>query len=382
MKTYSKFLAATSITFMLAGCSLLPNHSDKGKKEQKSTPITKISSPVQYYPSATPFKEGVNRGQITSYLHSKLDIDEVELGLMELSQDEYDTDDYIYQEGQLIDNDELDDWLKRSSTTDKGLNPPIKTKKDASVDDKLKAEEDNPKYLAYVLEQDYLDKDGNVAGMSLGLVLHSTYYFKTTDSQGLIYNGSKKLSTQKAQEYGKKVAQKIVDQLRKKKDTKDLPIYFTLFQESNKGDILPGQFVSSNYIKGSGDKLGGWDDLNRKYYLFPSTAADKDQKEVAGQIGLFQDELNKYYGKSRTMPVVAKGLFVDKNLQKLSVEIPVASMSKTEIISLSQFVANMLTEGALPNHSIIEVKITALDKIRSFILFDPNEDEPFIHVYD
>ncbi len=60
-----------------------------------------------------PFKAGKARGLTADRLNTRLDIDEFETGLMRLAQDTFPTDDYLYQEGQYLDEDTVLSWLDR-----------------------------------------------------------------------------------------------------------------------------------------------------------------------------------------------------------------------------------------------------------------------------
>lgn len=111
-------LAATAAVLMLSACS-----SGFGEKEEEITQKTAKSSEKaivpkynisdSYYKMVLPFKAGKARGLTTEQLNTRLDIDEFETGLMRLAQDSFSTDDYLFQEGQYLDEDTVLSWLAR-----------------------------------------------------------------------------------------------------------------------------------------------------------------------------------------------------------------------------------------------------------------------------
>lgn len=110
---------ATAAVLMLSACS----PSFGGNKEEEITQKTAKSSEKaiipkynisdSYYKMVLPFKAGKARGLTADRLNTRLDIDEFETGLMRLAQDTFPTDDYLYQEGQYLDEDTVLSWLDR-----------------------------------------------------------------------------------------------------------------------------------------------------------------------------------------------------------------------------------------------------------------------------
>ena len=112
---------------------------------------------------------------------------EVETGLMRLSQNEFDTENYFFQEGQYLAESTVTDWLARSSQTKDGLNPP--------TTDSMPAEEratKAPIYLSHIVEQNYLTKTSDnkvkLGGISIGLSLNSIYYYQKKNMESTMRN--------------------------------------------------------------------------------------------------------------------------------------------------------------------------------------------------
>ncbi|MGV3488719.1 MAG: CamS family sex pheromone protein, partial [Tuberibacillus sp.] len=97
------------------------------------------------------------RGYIQYGVDNRVDIDEIETGLMRLSKGTFNPDTYYFQNGKYISPKEIDSMLARKSKNyPNGLNPPLGKGKD--LGEQATA---NPKILSYIHEQDYLKSTGN-----------------------------------------------------------------------------------------------------------------------------------------------------------------------------------------------------------------------------
>ena len=96
------------LVLLLAGCA--PRFDEeqevvqdsKDKKETAIIPKYKISD--EYYQTILPFEPSKARGLVVSNLNTRYDIEEFENGLMRIAQTQFDPDDYLFQEGQLLDS--------------------------------------------------------------------------------------------------------------------------------------------------------------------------------------------------------------------------------------------------------------------------------------
>ena len=167
MRKYS--ILGMLLILLLAGCA--PGFDDeeevvkdsKDKEETAIIPKYKISD--EYYQTILPFEPSKARGLVVSNLNTRYDIEEFENGLMRLAQTQFDPDDYLFQEGQVLDSSTISSWLNRKYTKSQlkekelkasenvGLNPV-----DSGEGDIDKRNEENPIYLAHILEHNYLLK--------------------------------------------------------------------------------------------------------------------------------------------------------------------------------------------------------------------------------
>lgn len=85
------------------------------------------------------------RGIIVQEIYNPLDVSNIEVELMNLSQPYFPSTKFFYREGNSIKN--ISKWLKRESVEPEGLNPPIDIPEDAGWEIRLKLEKESPKYL-------------------------------------------------------------------------------------------------------------------------------------------------------------------------------------------------------------------------------------------
>lgn len=109
-----------SLILLLTGCAPNFNKQEevvqdkKDAKEKAIIPNYKISD--SYYQTILPFKPSKTRGLVVKTINSKFDLTEFETGLMRVAQNMYDTDKYVFQEGQFIESDQVRQWLNRKYT--------------------------------------------------------------------------------------------------------------------------------------------------------------------------------------------------------------------------------------------------------------------------
>ena len=69
---------------------------------------------------------------------------------------------------------------------------------------------------------------------------------------------------------------------------------------------------------------------------------------------------------------------MNNSLQELTIEVPIRYQGKTEIVALTQFIADKIKK--FPSKVKIQVYVTSVAGQESLIVKNP-EEEPFIHIY-
>jgi protein involved in sex pheromone biosynthesis len=321
------------------------------------------------------------RGYIQYGVDNRVDIDEMEMGLMRLSKEPYNPDTYYFQSGHYISPKEIDSMIARKSKAyPDGLNPPLGKGKDLG-----QQAADQPKVLSYILEQDYLKSAGKdsykLGGISLAISVNSVY----TDSlynkkDGKTYTADVTLDTKKVMNDGKSYANKILDRVRKVKGLGNVPIFISLYIESAPGSYVPGHFYAKTLVDAGRYNIDKWDAVNEQYVMFPSSAATKIARGDSEAFSKFKDDVEKYFPNS--IGVIGKGFYRDKELTDLTININIRFFDKTEVVSFANYVAALLqSQFPFSQRLPVQVYINSIDQPEAIIVKTPSMDTPFVHVY-
>jgi len=377
MKSF-RLIPAIIAAAMLVGCvpseekeTELTQETQQEKAETTIIPSFNIDD--THYRTLIPYKESASRGLVVSNIYTKYDMKEVETGLMRLSQNEFDTEDFYFQEGQYLAESTVTEWLARSSQKKNGLNPP--------TTDSMPAEErakKAPIYLSHIVEQNYLTKtDDNkvkLGGISIGLSLNSIYYYQK-EKYGEYYE--EPIPEAKLVEQGKKMAAEIVSRLRTQDELKDVPIVVGLFKQKARNDIIPGTYFSYGVAKAGENDIADWTAIDEEYVLFPTDESEDVYRDVSNNFKNFKQDVDKYF--SNYTSVIGTGFYQNKKIQKLTIEIPLQFFGKAEITGFTQYLTGVLINQF--DNINVEVSITSMNGPEALIIKKANEKEPFVHIY-
>lgn len=391
MKRY-RWIPAMIAAVMLSACA--PKLTPETELEQESDSTQEVETTIipnmrisdKFYRTLIPYKESASRGLVVSNIYTKYDMKEAETGLMRISQNYFDTENYYFQEGQYLDETTLKYWLARpNQTTDKGpeyqgLNPSsIDEATGVEMEATVKATE-APVYLAHIVEQNYLTKtDDNkvkLAGMSIGLALNSIYYYQK-EQYGEFYE--QKIPEAQLVKEGKKIAQEVVNRLRARPELADIPITVALFKQEERNSIVPGSYIAYNFADKGKTELGEWENIDEKYVKFPMNSPEEVYRKMNDDFLNFKQDVDKYF--SNFTSVFATGFYQNKKIQKLDIEIPIQFYGTAEITGFTQYLTGLMLNH-LPSDLYITVSITSVNGPEVLIVKEPNENEPFVHIYE
>ncbi|MGG2109084.1 CamS family sex pheromone protein [Lysinibacillus pakistanensis] len=312
------------------------------------------------YEIKQPAKFNVSRGLILNNINNSLNVNEIEKGLMDLSVNYFSTKKFYMQEGQYLDKNIINRWLDRKSKEGFGLNPSIKN----STGDVLEDEKNNPKILSHVLEQNFINKEnGKIEGMSLAISLNEFYDIKVTDDKGLVYIDQVKVDSNDdnvndVENYGKEIAEIIIKDIRNNEKIPNVPIYVTLYQESNKNDIIPGIFLAETFILEGEDRIGEWTDIDIKNYTFPSDSLYSLDKDTYDKLLIFKEDIQKGF-KHLNPKIIGKLRYQNGKLIDLKIDVNAPLINDTGLIGLLQFIGS---ENTLFNYIPIPITIRIIDR--------------------
>jgi protein involved in sex pheromone biosynthesis len=331
-----------------------------------------------YYRMILPYKEGQARGLISRTVNNRLDIDEIESGLMRIAQDNFSTEEYYFQEGQFLSEEIILGWLRREEADgeSEGLNPAPSSEEEEDLPEQNRQ---TPRYLSHVLEHNYLVKNDEgkleIGGVVIGLSLNTMHYYSVPD-----YGWPREieLDPEQVEAKGKEYAQEIINRLRAMEHLKEIPIVVALFKEKPRKSIVPGNYFMKTTVASDSSSIKKWEPINEEYVLFPSDYASDNYFNDATKVLNFKSDIDDYF--SNYIGVIGNGFYKNGQLQELSIEIPIQFFGKAEIIGFTEFVAGKILDH-FPPYITIEVEISSLDRPESLIVRKANSEEPIVHIY-
>ncbi|MCM3125161.1 CamS family sex pheromone protein [Mesobacillus sp. AQ2] len=400
-------MVALSLVLLLTACA--PNFQkqeevvqkkDDDTKEKAIIPKYKISE--KYYRTIMPFEPGEARGMVVNNLNTRYDITEFETGLMRIAQNSFPTDKYVFKEGQYLDGGTVSAWLEREMTPaqvkakEEELQAKAKKEKsnkkvtvknlglnpiDTGKGDVHKRNEKNPIYLAHIIEHDYLVQSGKkdtyqLGGIAIGLALNSVHYYRE-EAFGAVFEKNIPRSVLEAE--GKKIAKQVVSRLRNIDELKNVPITVGLFEQESRSSVVPGNFFAYTEVSQGSNDIGSWKDVKEEYILFPSGKAEKEHRDDLTFFENFKQDVEEYFPNFNG--VIGKGFYVDGQLQELNIEIPIQFYGKAEAIGFTQYVTGLVMEH-FPNYISVQVSVSSVLGQEALIVKKPDQDEPFVHIYE
>jgi protein involved in sex pheromone biosynthesis len=397
------YLLGLAILLLLSGCAPKFEQEtevvqDSDKKAEKAI-IPRYNISDSYYKAVLPYKTGKARGIVASYINNRLDIDEFETGLMRIAQDSFPSDKFFFQEGQHLEKETVQDWLKRKRSPaqqqayekalekknlpNEGLNPIFDTSnEDPGYEAAMKK---SPMYVAAITEQNYLIKNNEdkleIGGIVIGIGMNSHHYYNLPDKMGG-YPRDVEISDAEIEREGKKAAEEIINRIRTEKEyasIRDIPIVVALFKQQAVSAVAPGNFIMKAKVDANSSNIGKWETINEKYYFFPSNEAKNNYREDSLMVQNFSDAIADFFPNFTA--VVGKGFYKDDELQELTLTIPMQFYGKAEVIGFTQYVTGLIMEH-FDNYISLQVYIESESGAESVIIRDAGENEPTVHVYN
>ncbi|WP_047979588.1 CamS family sex pheromone protein [Ornithinibacillus contaminans] len=362
-----------SILLLLTSCApkigeeedeLMPNEEEP-TGQPSIVPTYKLSD--EDYRVILPYRTSEARGVITNQLANRLDIDEMEEGLMRHSKEYFDPNKVYFEEGQYLTDETVYTWIDE-------LNPVVE--KGSEVEEYR----ENPRYLSHILEQNFLkrndDNTVDLVGLSIGLALKSQYRFQTEVGGPYFYEDIKQADMLKK---GQEIAQKVLERIRGMEGLADVPVMFAIYREEEVGSAVPGNFVAKTYVQDGDLSIDEWEAVKEDYILFPSSEAEKKYFDDAQIVKTFGIDIAEFF--PNYVGYIGEGFYVNEELQKLTIEVPIEFKGKGEVIGFSQYTYG-LVKDKFPNKYDIEIKISSSDKLEGLIYRESGEENPTVHIFD
>ncbi len=368
-------IVSLSFLILVAGCSNKPQEViDEDTLEVQNSAAGDAREYLNY--KINKEKKSVNRGLITMMINNRSDMDEIETGLMSMSTEHFSPDEYVYQEGQYL--KKISTWLGRKSDSNKsGLNPALEITDDMDWEKQMELEKKNPMYLAYIHEQNYVDSDGKVKGISLGLAMNTVDYIRVEDDKKLMHFDEAKIDEKMMKEYGKKVATSVVSRVRAIKELKNVPIMISIYKLQPLNSVVSGNYISTTYLDENDKKINKWDDVSDKYYYFPSDEGEEKDRDLYNRIRDLEDYVSKFFSH-QDIEFVGKGLYQKDTLNKLVIDVHTGMVKETELIGFAQAIGPEIVDY-FP-HTPVYLYVKTPKGLKATIVKEQDQ-EPFVQIH-
>ncbi|MCO7124587.1 CamS family sex pheromone protein [Sporolactobacillus shoreicorticis] len=409
-KTAAACSVLLGLQLVLSGCWFNNSNNSTVKNSNGKTENASLipSANDSDYQMLRPKSDSTTRGYIQYGPKNRVDMDQMETGLMDLSKDVFSPNDYVFQMGQYMKNTDINSILYRKGsepqraankslpkdqqkTVIPGINPALGKGKNI-----VEQSKNSPKYINYVLEQDYMKRNSKgqykIAGMSVAVSLNSVYA-DNINYNGKIYPISEKLNRAKVEGWAKAHAQQIVQRIRDiGKDNKDssdktyedlqkIPIFLTLYVTAEPESYVPGDFVAKTEISAGSSSISKWTSVNEHHVLFPSDNATNSYKGDLDKFNQIKNDVQKYY--PNYVGVIGKAFYRNKELSDLTLNINFNKfVDESEMIGFTNYVTS-LVEKRLPfERSIpIHIYISTNDIPEALIERTESMDQPYVHIF-
>ncbi|GAA3609984.1 CamS family sex pheromone protein [Secundilactobacillus similis DSM 23365 = JCM 2765] len=315
-----------------------------------------------------------SRGVNVSQNDNQYNLKSFESGLLDVSKKVFSTNKYVFQEGQYLSTNTVQNWLNRKSKSNPtGLNP--------VNNGKLGATTRNPMYLQQMEEQDFMKESGKkltLSGVTVGLGLNSIDYYEKK-SYGATYETHISNATIKRE--GAKIANQVLARMRKKPALKNVPITIALYKQAATDSLIGGTFFAYSVNKAGTTKVSSWKSVNQKNYVYPTTSssAKTGNSNDASAFDNFKTQIENFF--PNLSGVTAQAQYTDKQLSGMNVNITTQFYSQTEIISFTQYL-QQAAQKYLPSGAPIDITVKSADGIQSFLSRDSGAKKFTAHVFN
>ncbi|MGR3741345.1 CamS family sex pheromone protein [Companilactobacillus sp. DQM5] len=368
------------IAVIIAGCGNLQNSSlstggTDDSKKTKTVQTTSSSDGNSYNTllQGKQYQVSPIAGLVSGNNDNQFNLQSFESGLIDVSKKEFPTKNYTFQEGQVLKANTVQQWIgRKSSQNPDGLNPEDNGKKEPN--------DRNPLYLSQIMENDFYKESGSnyaLSGVSIGLSMNQVDYY-TKVKYGSTYKT--KISEAKRIEQGKKMADEIIQRMRKMKQTKDIPIVVGLYKAEESDSLVGGSYFMYGVSKNGTSEISSWKDLSYESQILPVVGEAKViNSSDADSFASFKSHIQNYFPK--LSGVVAKVHYDNGTLQRMSITITTQFYGESEVRSFTQYTQNAASTY-LPVGVPLEIKVESVNGLQAFISREEGQKNFYAHVFN
>lgn len=334
-----KIIMILMIPMLLAGCD----------SKKQSTNIKKLQVSDDYYEIAIPYKKGAGNNYSITGVYNNYDLDELEKWLMKLSMKYFKVNNSYYQSGQYLKENDLKKLLSRDMLND--------------IDEiKIDGIKLDPTYVSYIHEQNYLDANGKLKGISLGIVLNP-YQEYTNEYGAYLY---KTVSENTLIEYGKKASEKLLDYLINDKKLSKNKFVIALYIESKPNDVLPGSF---RYVGITSRNKINFKAVNYQYEYLKSDLVMSRDNDLYNVILSLEDKIKAISDDTYISGTV---LYMDNKASEVELVINCSYLNLSDLMMISQIVNDEIN-NFFPSHLDIKALVQENNDIKALAIKENGE---------
>lgn len=361
-----KLLILLASGLILSGCDQTPPETVTTSSSAKT-----VQNYNEIYSTIIPQPTSEIRGISSDYTNSQLDLDQMEMGLVNITKNYVDTGSNYYVPGQVLTEQEGNYLLQRTLTTEQlaakeeedyeyqniGLNPVLKDEKNPEA---------SKVYVSTIIEQDYGKYNNDqfeLDTISIGIGIDTTYEFKKDGKTQTVQIEDDELYSYVFPD----VSAKLIAYLRSREDTKDVNIIIGFFKQSE-NDLLPGNYKAYGQVKSGESSVEEIIKVNNETILYPSEEGGKYDEQLNKEITELNSKLLSYF--TQFAGISAYGSYENDEISLLEIQINANFYSTVDATTFTSYLKDEIRQ-TLSNTTNIKVYISASngDPV-SIIIFD------------
>ncbi len=353
----------------LSGCDQTPRANKdevieeiiiRGHSGNFNTEIPQLTSPI--------------RGVVNPTANGKLDVNEMEKGLVDIAKNFLEPENYIYSPGQVISAEEGTALVNREYSDEQlqeillydpnyvnvGINPILKDGDDPS---------DYKVYGETIIEQNYYNYnelgEKEMEIIAIGFGINPKYSYETKDGEVVIEITEKELDDYVIPY----VSSRMREFLRNKEGYEDVHLLFGFFIQSE-SDIYPGSYYAYGDIPPEGKNLENVDKINGQYIVLPSIEASEFDSLLDQEVNTITEGITNYF--STASGVYGVGYYEEKQLDELKLYVTVNSYSSVDLEPFLNYLEPLITKNLSVNVDVIVEVISPTREAAALLIIEKN----------
>lgn len=306
-----------------------------------------------YYNIYMPYKKGVANNYLLTTNVVDFDVNTIEKNLIQISSNEFDIHKYYYQEGQYLKEKDLKKLLNKEHLNKTNVN-------------KIDGKKVNPTFIAGIFEKNFLNKSGDLSGISLGIVLNP---FQSYDSN----NNYVEYDKDKLIEFAHNSSIELIKYLRDEKNIKDIPILVALYVEQSPNKNISGDYLFYGITNSYDLQLNKID--QKKYYMNNSNVKKMDKTSYDN----FQKLKDNIHNYDSSIYVSGLGYFSSDKLMKLDIIITKNHYTYGELMYISQLISENILKYYSSTKVVVDIK--AINELQAYVAKEENQTSTDIFIY-